>query len=179
MIRQQINLLEAMTIGEGIDLPGFHPWLFWGLMAAILFLGAGVYKRGSEISSIKRKITGLQTQVNTFQQKNGGEGLQGQREELNPASSRRIRWSPLMREISLIIPEGVWTTRWETIPVDGNGRPGMRMAGSALSYDRVAKFLTVLEHSVMVSDPKLAYARRIGGEVQFEILLRLRTIGEK
>ncbi len=185
---QQINLLTAMTresaAGEG--LPVWVPWL---LMVLILLSGVGVYQKNVEMTALKGQITGLKEKKDFLIKEMGAAeaAMKDVVQILAAKLSKRIRWSPFMREVSMIIPEGVWITRWENIepPVSLDKTAQnetdtipkavqVKMAGEALSQEQLALFLSTLDRSPLLTESRLAHARKMNKEMQFEVIVTLK-----
>lgn len=189
-MRQQVNLLHAMSFGKPAGLPIPTQWMHWGLAGLILLAGVGVYKKGEEISLLKSQKDGLLQKKEFLLQEMGTTetAMEDIMHTLSSTLSERVRWSQLMREVSLIIPEGVWTTRWESVSSQvqqgarknqretGEEKTGkqMKIIGEAVSQEQLALFLSTLERSPLLSGSRLAHARREKGEVQFEVVVQLK-----
>ena len=188
---EQINLLQAMSIGEGDDFP-WASWMPWILSAFILLLGMGLYFKGTEIRTLQGQIKGLE-EKKTFLIKEMGlseTAMKDVEQTLARTLSERVRWSQLMREVSLIIPEGVWTTgmvsvlpppRKKGAPPQGKGTPDktkagqkVKIMGEALSQEQLTLFLSTLDRSPLLEESMLTHSRKIDGEVLFEIVVRLK-----
>jgi Tfp pilus assembly protein PilN len=107
-----------------------------------------------------------------LQERTGAKPETGTVESIAP--SRRIHWSAFLRELSLIIPEGIWMYRWEGTASEGNDAE-VKMSGGAPNYDRLALFLSALEHDRQVSEANLIGANRTDAGVQFEIQVKIKT----
>ena len=78
----------------------------------------------------------------------------------------RVLWSEVLRQISLLVPKGIYLTKFETtegrIPgqVSNPDAKGLRFVGSARSHDQIAFFIAALEQSRRFTDVFLVYAER-------------------
>ncbi len=186
---QQINLLQAMSVGESDDFP-WVSWMPWILSAFILLLGIGLYFKGTSIRALQGQIKGLE-EKKTFLIKEMGlseTAMKDVEQTLARTLSERVRWSKLMSEVSLIIPEGVWATGMvsvlPTIEKPGaspQGKPAqdkigqkVKIMGEALSQEQLTLFLSTLDRSPLLLESKLTHSRKINGEVLFEVVVRLK-----
>jgi|SRR5579863_6838655 len=177
-MRRQIDLLEAMAYSQ--QRPAGRPVLSGvavGSLLLILLTGTFLYRKAAEASGLRTKVEMLRTRMHLLSEAAKVTAPVGGARAALPALSRPIRWSPLLEEISLIVPEGVWTTRWEGGSDPGSGALRMKLVGGAKSQERFSLFLTALERSAVLSEPRLAYARRTKGEIQFEISVGLKGEG--
>ncbi|MFQ5598426.1 MAG: PilN domain-containing protein [Nitrospiria bacterium] len=190
MVHEQINLLQAMSIGQPSDLRLQPAWISWGMAIFILLTVFGLYRKGSDISDLNDQIAGLRDKQAFLVQEMGAAeaAMKDVVQTLAVTLSNRIRWSQLMREVSLIIPEGVWTTRWESVasrkdPRKPNARgnandmqqgPEIKILGEAISQAQLTLFLSTLDRSPLLNGARLAHARRVSGEVHFEIVINLK-----
>jgi len=187
---QQINLLKAMSVEEA-SVASLPSWLSWLLTGLILLTGVGIYKKNAEIALLHQDISGLEKKK-TFLIEEMGEAEAAMKDVVQILAanlSNRIRWSELMREVSMIIPEGVWITRWESVTPPKNPQSAQNkdkpaqavnatqiiISGEALSQEQLTLFLLTLERSPLLIASRLAHARQINGEVRFEIGLTLKT----
>jgi len=190
MHSQQINLLEAMALAEKDGFPIREGFLAWGLAILILVTGFGIYRSGTEIAALHKEIAGLQ-QKKVFMKEALGTAEAAMKDVvqiLAQTLSERTHWSKLMREVSLVIPEGVWITHWESLPQTAapastlkNGSstrksgPKIKMIGEALTQEKLTRFLSTLDRSPLLLSSRLVHARQINGEVQFEVLVILKA----
>ena len=176
-MRQQINLLEAITYVEG-SAPAdsrMRPWISIGLLVLAILAAGGAYREYGEGRSLEAKLAELQVRTAAL----AGSQAAGMSSPILPGLLRHTRWSLLMQEISLIVPDGVWTTRWEGSAEGEGGGVRVKLTGGARSQERLSAFLTALDRSPIISDPKLSYSRRVNSEVQFELSLGLRGEGPR
>lgn len=101
-------------------------------------------------------------------------------------ATKRILWSAVFREISLLMPEGV------VLSSVSNGQGGtepeaeatlrsLHFKGLAVSHEAVTTLLSSLERSELFRDPHLSHAQRAAGEekgnVSFEMIGTLKQAG--
>ena len=98
-----------------------------------------------------------------------------------------IRWSEVLRELSLTVPDGVWLSELEETPspdkttsVDGS----VRLRGLASSQGGVAELMARLETSRRFATPTLVYTQQVGEQnhrIKFEIgcIVRRVSLGDK
>lgn len=75
----------------------------------------------------------------------------------------RISWSHILREVSLIIPKGVWVTELENAAGEG-----VRIAGFAQSHKKVTEMMSSMETSRYFQDVLLEFSRRNPGQGRFD-----------
>ena len=99
------------------------------------------------------------------------------------ARAESLPWSDAFRELSFVVPSGVWlTVLEEAAHPDGTDAADVpfRLQGTAVSQGAVAELLANLETAQHFSEPLLVYSQReVGGRtahVGFEIQCGLRRI---
>lgn len=104
----------------------------------------------------------------------------------------RIYWSEILRNITHLIPDGIWFASLSTydlvkgtgnVPAEPAGGKGVKFNGTALSNSRIAEFVFALENSQFFGNVLLAYSqkRELHGRdlYDFEITADLKTAGSK
>ncbi|MBI3595859.1 MAG: PilN domain-containing protein [Nitrospirae bacterium] len=96
----------------------------------------------------------------------------------------RILWSDIVREVSFLVPDGVWLTRVESTDSKSGGllpsstEAGLRFVGVAQSQSAINLFISALERSPHYGYVSLVYAQKGGGEgvqgMSFELTASLR-----
>jgi Tfp pilus assembly protein PilN len=91
----------------------------------------------------------------------------------------RIPWSDVVREVSFIVPDGVWLTHMESLDAKPVGLlstaagKAVRFVGLAHSQADVNRFISSLERSPRYGAVSLVYAQKGAGEgvqgVSFEL----------
>jgi Tfp pilus assembly protein PilN len=83
----------------------------------------------------------------------------------------RVPWSQVFKQLSIIVPKGLWFDYLEGI---SDGKAEIKIKGGAFSYLSVADFMLAMEKSKYFQDPQLTYAQKsvIQGQdvVGFEII---------
>ncbi len=188
MQNQQIDLLQAMSF-EPTGGRSFPLWVSWALALFILLTGIGIYTKNVETTALHQEIAGLEKKKRFLIQEMGAAEatMKDVVQVLAHTLSKRVRWSQLMREVSMIIPEGVWITEWESFRplqnpqtnTDGQNpqtQTGIqiKISGEAISQEQLTLFLSTLDRSPLLIESRLAHARKINGEVQFEVNVALK-----
>lgn len=127
---------------------------------------------GGEIGSLSR-----QTEI-------GQEGAASQLEAMKELLRNRVPWSDVVREVSFIVPEGVWLTRMESLDSKPNGLlpsaigKTIHFVGLAESQAGVNQFIWSLERSPRYGSVSLVFSQKGGGEgvqgVSFELMAAMR-----
>jgi Tfp pilus assembly protein PilN len=96
----------------------------------------------------------------------------------------RILWSDVVREVSFLVPDGVWLTRVESTDsksvglLPSSAEAGLRFVGVAQSQSAVNHFISALERSPSYGYVSLVYAQKGSGEgvqgMNFELTASLR-----
>ena len=91
----------------------------------------------------------------------------------------RVQWSRVFKQLSLIVPKGLWFDYLEGI---ADGKAQIRIKGGALSYLSIADFMRSMEKSGYFEDPQLSYAQKavVQGQdiVGFEIICGMKKAQE-
>jgi Tfp pilus assembly protein PilN len=143
-----------------------------------------------EIDAISRQITDAMEQ-----ERRALEAQTAKARRMQELEAKRIRWSRVFREISLLVPEGVVLSsvsnqQGEAAPTapaqgeasaatdSGTAHRTLHIKGTAVSHEAVTVFLSALERSEMFSHPHLSHAQRTGsaekGSVAFEMVGKLK-----
>ena len=152
------------------------------------------------VSVLKKEVRGLAIQRDKTQQElarlNGEIGSLARQTETGQMTAAqqlaamrdllktRIPWSDVVREVSFIVPEGVWLTRLESLDSKSGGllpsatEKSVRFIGVAHSQVAVNRFISSLERSPRYGSVSLVYSQKAGGEgvqgVSFELTAALR-----
>ena len=96
----------------------------------------------------------------------------------------RVLWSDIVREVSFLVPDGVWLTRVEAADsksgalLPSSTESGLRFVGVAQSQSAVNRFISALERSPSYGYVSLVYAQKGNGEgvqgMSFELTASLR-----
>ena len=136
-------------------------------------------KAREELARLNGEIGGLVKETEISQ-----ESAAQQLAAMKDLIKTRIPWSDIVREVSFIVPEGVWLTRMETDDSKQGGfllsgtEPAIRFAGLARSQAAVNQFISALERSPRYGVVTLIYTQKGsgGGEtgMSFELTAGLR-----
>jgi len=209
-MKQRINLLtEDLFYEPGVIPPRVQaqylsiPFLMlvflglygWNLTQAstlnneISALQASKAQLSQEIDAISRQLTDAMEQ-----ERRTLEAQLAKSKRMQELEAKRIRWSRVFREISLLVPEGVVLSSVSNEPGDATPAPSpspaapaqdhsaahrtLHIKGTAVSHEAVTVFLSALERSEMFSHPHLSHAQRTGsaekGSVAFEMVGKLK-----
>lgn len=135
-------------------------------------------KTQQELARFNGEIGGLTQQTQTSQ-----ESAAQQREAMRDLLKNRIPWSDVVREVSFMVPEGVWLTQMESLDSKPAGLfpsatgKTVRFIGVAHSQAAVNHFISALERSPRYGSVSLVYTQKGGGEgvqgVSFELTAAL------
>jgi len=172
--------------------------LFAALAAAYLFTGAGVMSKQGELDDLRAQLAELE--VPAEEPTPGAPALasdgQARTTALSAALATRIAWDRVLREVSLVLPEGVWLTQLSaSTPGAAPGAAGAAPAvttgstspnslaavGFAESQESVALFLSRLESIPELTSVQLQASTRTEGETgraySFSILAGVDPLG--
>ena len=189
-MRQHVNLIAKELFFEEQAIP-WRPLV----IPLALILGAGVMigwylldlRKARDLEEGLRQVTvqrqRLQQEISAFtndiQTLSQSQGtpppmLDQQLAAVQGLLKTRILWSSVLRELSLVVPDGIYLTRLETTdssalsgpggkapgPLLGHGGIAIRFVGFARSHERVTSFISVLEQSAHFTDVGLVYAQK-------------------
>ncbi len=176
-MKQQINLITSAGIFEGRLAP-FLPWAApAGVLAVVLLLTVFTLRSVHEARTARADLAAARSRqeaiVQELQRVGRGEVTVQSTGRLEGRSfDRGTRWSPIGREISVIVPDGVWLTKIET--QDNAGAKGIQASGVARSPERVTRLMAALELSPLFTAVALDHVRQKDGGVEFQMTFRLR-----
>jgi Tfp pilus assembly protein PilN len=185
-VKDYINLLPQ----EGKKSSSFATW---GVLLAILFILAwlGLFSwQARQYALSKNRFVTLSAQKQALRQQ-----MDALRKELAIVSptgmtrdkaaliqdilKERVQWSQVFKQLSLIVPKGLWFDYLEGI---ADGKAQIRIRGGALSYLSIADFMLSMEKSGYFEDPQLSYAQKavVQGQdmVGFEIICGMKKAQE-
>jgi Tfp pilus assembly protein PilN len=135
-------------------------------------------KTQQELARLNGEIVSLAGQTEMSR-----EAAAQQLEAMRDLLKTRIPWSDVVREVSFIVPEGVWLTQLESLDSKPDGilssatGKTVRFIGVAHSQTAVNRFISSLERSPRYGSVSLVYAQKGGGEgvqgVGFELTAAL------
>lgn len=193
--RAHVNLLIA-DLGAAAGLSLGRRLLPLALAAPVVLLLAGylqhawtVYATGKQMQEFAAKRDALRQELVTLTgelqaseqtEAERADASRKQLEALRGVLQGRIAWSDVLREVSFLVPDGLYLTALDSADDEGgvlaaNGKR-MRFAGFAPSHAVVTRFIAALEASEHFAHVALVYAQQ--GEatdrIVFEIGARVR-----
>lgn len=177
-MKNTINLLDEL-LRDGRPQPG--KWFLLaaagvGILAPFLVWGLQVWAAGRldpqivQMRSTRDHLTQEVAQLRQVLQESDARQARLTEERIQTAG---IPWSEVLRELSLVVPDGVWLTQFEEIaPQENTTDIPVRIQGVAASQGEVAELLVHLETAHHLSQPQLAYSQRdseVPGRVKFEV----------
>ncbi len=151
------------------------PFATWGVLLAVLFILVWLGLFGWQVRqyAVDRK-TGLPTlsaQKQALLQQ--ADALRKELAIVSPTGmtrdkaaliqdilKERVLWSQVFKQLSLIVPKGLWFDYLEGI---ADGKAQIRIKGGAFSYLSIADFMLSMEKSGYFEDPQLSYAQKSRG----------------
>ncbi len=204
MIKAYINLLPAEAVREPIGVARQRGIMGVVVVLVLLAVVSGLQWRKTltaqeNVDLLRKQKAELEARLTSLNQDLGRSDVRVQelrKEEdrlraIRALFSDRILWSAVLQEVSHLVPEGLWLNLVES--KDLEGRKELRIAGNALAYPSLSRFLTALERSPRFSQAQLLSSvkkreeapqkdaaktedPKAGREViQFDIACRLKT----
>lgn len=188
-MKRSVNLLADLLLATA---PPTSPWRVLSIVGAALVIPVVVWAMHARAASrLDPQVTELRAMRDRLSQEGDQArqviaGLQAQnaRRVAEQARAEQINWSESFRELSLVVPRGMWLSelgRPDAVAPAQAGDSGdisMRIRGVAISQRVVADLLLNLESSDHFSEPMVIYTQREAGigiaRVQFEIQCALR-----
>lgn len=195
-MKEHINLASRRVLFEEKPFPftQFAVPMAIGAAGALLVLASLGY--AWRVTVLKKEVREITVQRDKTQQElarlNGEIGNLSQQTELSRESAasqveavrelmkNRIPWSDVVREVSVLVPEGVWLTRMESLDSQPDGvlksavGKTIRFIGVAQSQAAVNQFISSLESSPRYGTVSLVFSQKGGGEgvqgVSFELM---------
>jgi Tfp pilus assembly protein PilN len=177
-VKNTINLLDELLRGSkpqtgkwvllaAVGLGILVPFLVWGIQVwAAGRLDPQIVQMKSTRDQLALEVAGLKQGL---QENDAGQA----RLTAERIQNVGIPWSEILRELSLVVPEGVWLTQFEEIaPQENSTDVAVRIQGVATSQGGVAELLVHLETARHLSQPQLAYSQRdsgVSGRLRFEV----------
>jgi Tfp pilus assembly protein PilN len=157
----------------------------WGVIAILLFILMWLVLFGGQAwryHSLQKRLAALNTQKQTLQQQ--ADGLRKELAVVSPTGmtrdkaalihdilKERVLWSQVFKQLSLIVPNGLWFDYLEGVSDD---KAEIRIKGGSFSYLSIADFMRSMEKSGYFLEPQLSYAQKavVQGQdvVGFEII---------
>ncbi|MBI3607713.1 MAG: PilN domain-containing protein [Nitrospirae bacterium] len=177
-MKNTINLLDDL-LRDGRPQPG--KWFLFaaagvGILAPFLVWGLQVWAAGRldpqivQMRSTRDHLTQEVAQRRQVLQESDARQARLTEERIQTAG---IPWSEVLRELSLVVPDGVWLTQFEEIaPQENTTDIAVRIQGVAASQGGVAELLVRLETAHHLAQPQLVYSQRnsgVSGRLNFEV----------
>ena len=157
----------------------------WGVLLALAFILVWLGLFGMEALQyrvLQNRITTLSSQRQALQLQS--DALQKELAIVSPSGmtrdkaaliqdilQERVLWSEVFKQLSLIVPTGLWFDYLEGI---ADGKAQIKIKGGAFSYLSIADFMVSMEKSGYFENPQLSYAQKavVQGQdiVGFEII---------
>lgn len=196
-MKSYINLLPPEY------LPKSDSWR-WSVAAGVILLGGSILIYGvfthrvqgaqNEVRDLQGKLDMLQNEWTVRVRETTPKEGDRQHDGIATTDLRmgaQIPWAFALREISLIVPEGLSLTRMETfqppqgMAIDPAKYQGIRIQGQAFSYQQIMDFIRRLGTSRSFKIPSLGFAQvdevsdeegsvRSDGRIRFEIIAAVR-----
>ena len=173
-MREHINLVPAEILLER-EIASKKTFMFSVLIAVVILIGgiSGIkflrinsIKRDLRTATVKREALKTDLAVLTEEASIISNRLKVYKENekklqaANTLLNDRIIWSDIVREISLIVPSGVYLTMVESEEKKEGLEKSLRLAGFSDSQAWITNFILSLERSYYFSDVSLVYAQR-------------------
>ncbi|HEY4485472.1 MAG TPA: PilN domain-containing protein [Nitrospiria bacterium] len=136
-------------------------WRVGGLRKDVRQLTAQHDKVRQELALLNGEISGLTHRTDLSE-----EAAARQRAAMSALLKDRIPWSDFVREVSFIMPEGVWLTRMESLDQKSGGllpsesEKALRFVGIAQSQNAVNRFIAALERSPRYGHVSLVFVHK-------------------
>ena len=161
------------------------PFATWGFLLTLLFIVGWLGFFGLQVRqyrSLQKRIMTLSSQKQTLQVQ--ADALRKELAVVSPSGmtrdkaaliqdilQERVLWSEVFKQLSRIVPAGLWFDYLEGI---ADGRAEIKIKGGAFNYISIADFMASMEKSGYFLHPQLSYAQKavVQGQdvVGFEIL---------
>ena len=156
-----------------------------GFLLGLLFTLAWLGLFGWQVRQqweLRDRLTTLSTQKQTLQQQTNvmrkelgiappGGMSRDKAALIHDILRERVLWSEVFKQLSLIVPKGLWFDSLEGSTV---GKAEIKIKGGAFSYLSVTEFMLSMEKTGYFEHPQLSYARKavVQGQdmVGFEII---------
>lgn len=179
-MKAHVNLLEELTTPTRPPVAQLAIVLVMalGLLAPIVLWGVQVRaanRLDPHIGELKALRDRLSQEVTDARQSVQEVAVQSTHRATPSASSNGTPWSEVLRELSVVVPDGVWLTELEEAPRQDNATDddaSVRLRGIATSQSGVVELLTRLETARRFATPTLVYTQQVSEQnhrVQFEI----------
>jgi Tfp pilus assembly protein PilN len=177
-IKDYINLLPQVEKKRA-------PYAMWGVLLALAFILVWLGMFGSQYRqyrSLRNRFATLSAQRQTLQSQ--ADALRTELAIVSPTGmtrdkaaliqdilQERVLWSEVFKQLSHIVPTGLWFDYLEGI---ADGKAQIKIKGGAFNYISIADFMVSMEKSGYFEHPQLSYAQKtvVQGQdvVGFEII---------
>ncbi len=183
-MKSHINLASREILFEEKPFPFKQAAIPMAVSAAVILLILASLGNAWRLSMLKNEVKGLtiqrdktlqeQARLNgeigglTQQTETSRESVAQQREAMRDLLKNRIPWSDVVREVSFMVPEGVWLTQMESFDSKPDGLfpsatgKTVRFIGVSHSQAAVNQFISALERSPRYGSVSLTYAQKSG-----------------
>lgn len=179
-MKEHINLFQPDILEERVRAGvSTQKVLFPLSLCLLIFLVAGFYIQDGkkqiilqkEVEHILQQRDHLRRQMETLMTGSSAGTSQSSGILDDPGLKERIVWSRLLQQVSLVVPEGVWITEFQSAATRT-----VQFSGFASSHQKVTELIGSLEASRYFQDVLLEFSRQSLGEkrVDFSIHTRLR-----
>lgn len=172
-MKETLNLLPAEVKAAAPEKKGKFYYLSLGLAAysgimIILWLSnlVEIRKLDAGISSSNKQKTALQQNILPPPPAPAGPSLD---KEISDAMAKAPKWSAIISEMSVIVPEDVWLSS-----IESKGGKGVSLKGFSKTQLGVANFISALEGSRHFYDVEIVFAQKGDKEISFELKTKLR-----
>jgi Tfp pilus assembly protein PilN len=161
------------------------PFATWVVLLALLFMLVWLGLFGLQVRQyrlLRNRITTLSSQKQALQLQS--EALRKELAIVSPSGmtrdkaaliqdilQERVLWSVVFKQLSRIVPTGLWFDYLEGI---ADGKAEIKIKGGAFNYISIADFMASMEKSGYFEHPQLSYAQKsvVQGQdiVGFEII---------
>jgi Tfp pilus assembly protein PilN len=184
-VKDYINLLP-----QEVKKPS--PFASWGVLLALVFILVWLGLFGQKVRQYRllqnRSTTlsfqrqALQLQADALHKELGIVSPTGMTRDkaalIQDILQERVLWSEVFKQLSLIVPTGLWFDYLEGI---ADGKAEIKIKGGAFNYISIADFMVSMEKSGYFIHPQLSYAQKtvVQGQdvVGFEIICGMKKAG--
>jgi Tfp pilus assembly protein PilN len=165
------------------------PFATWGVLLGLLFIlvWLGLFGRQvrhyrilqNRIATLNGQKQSLLVQEDALHKELGIVSPSGMTRDkaalIQDILQERVLWSEVFKQLSRIVPTGLWFDYLEGI---ADGKAQIKIKGGAFSYISIADFMASMEKSKYFEHPQLSYAQKtvVQGQdiVGFEIICGMR-----
>jgi Tfp pilus assembly protein PilN len=163
-VKDYINLLPH-------EIKKSSPFAKWGILIAVLFIlvCVGLFGRllqqyrvlQNRLSTLSSQKLALQVQADALRKELQIVSPSGMTRDkaalIQDILKERVLWSKVFKQLSLIVPTGLWFDYLEGI---ADGKAEIKIRGGAFNYISIADFMVSMEKSGYFINPQLSYAQK-------------------